>query len=978
MNPAIPRRRHSVFEDEFETIIFGGGFVGFAAARALSRKGQSVLLVESSGTLLWEATSALENQVDSCTFHPAWMRWLEEMAVGRSDDGRFINPAIAEILTAQALASPSAPFQTLLYATPLTVELVDRHICRVTVATKGGPRALKARRWIDATENGVLGRLAQPLLRPRAPHKRFRSLVLQSVFPEQIDVVANQLTDTHPGLACLPSVRRGERHLRWEVDRTPWHRKVTALVTDLRRLLGPEDPSRTVVTHCAMQDYPIYELTSPTVSRPTLPNNLTLLSPALVSNAFLSLEDRFVFGAQVTPSTDGALADDSRRVDSFAPVETPDFPEYDVLIAGTGTAGAMAAFSAARSGARTLAIDATLFPGGIGTGGGINSYFYGATGGGQTEVDECSSRMTTLLTGVSGGLNGWHHDAKKLALLWLFEEAGVRFQGNATVIDVEADDQGGIAAIHAVVNGRIVRIGAKTFVDATGDGDLCVLAGARFSAGRESDGRMLAYSQSLFVLHEENATLTVRSCNFDAGWVDSTDPEDLSRARLTGIAQHAQADWEKKERHPFAVAPLLGLRHSRHIHTDYTVTMDDLISHKSFPDSIGEAHTVADTHSVDFEFESDELAFYYLVCKGFWNPLGCQLPYRMLLPCGLNNVWIACRAAGIQVEASYGLRMQRDMQRLGEAAGTAAALTASSGRDSRTIDMPALQAGLNIPRQQSVVPAVIGSTRAEWLDALDQGRPGVHLWHLLRDRAAKPEVAKRLSSDSSRTTFYTAALLAMWGDEDAEPRLLHALDTHEEGPAPEEHSVRGAWGQCIDYPFWLQAILLLRRCGTRRSLPALHRVAGQPGLPLNALTVIACSLEKLAGRIGADPLLMDTLDLLLAAAAQADSHLPPSRSLWNTLYERTQLKLENDCGADTRQDHSWQLHLVVARTRTLLGLALQPQARAFLQDSRGFVRRAFEPLCPATEHRRARRVPPAVRSESLQHSCAIEVTPFSS
>src|SRR5690606_20331004 len=136
------------------------------------------------------------------------------------------------------------------------------------------------------------------------------------------------------------------------------------------------------------------------------------------------------------------------------------------------------------------------------------------------------------------------------------------------------------------------------------------------------------------------------------------------------------ADWDFPSR-PYLLAPLLGIRQSRNIVTDVSLGMQDLIRRNRFVDTLGLASAHADSHSVDYEFESDEMFFYLLVCRCFNYPLYTDLPYRMLLPKGLRNVWVACRAAGIDSDAAYCVRMQRDMQRLGEAAGIAAAHCAS-------------------------------------------------------------------------------------------------------------------------------------------------------------------------------------------------------------------------------------------------------------------------------------------------------------
>ena len=64
----------------------------------------------------------------------------------------------------------------------------------------------------------------------------------------------------------------------------------------------------------------------------------------------------------------------------------------------------------------------------------------------------------------------------------------------------------------------------------------------------------------------------------------------------------------------------------------------------------------------------------------------------VLLPQGLNNVWLACRALGVSQDAHHSLRMQRDMQRIGEVAGLAAAM-APQGR-SREIEFEQLRSVL--------------------------------------------------------------------------------------------------------------------------------------------------------------------------------------------------------------------------------------------------------------------------------------------
>lgn len=908
-----PRSFVSVFENTFDVAVIGAGFVGIAAREKLIAAGLDTLLVEPTDDLLWEATRALENTTAIHTAEDldwqAWLRPLEEREAIGSD---FFEPAMAEMLTADELRGYQSPDRVLLRTVPVGVESHDRVLTGVIVATKDGARRIRARHWIDATEHGDLLRLCAPTAEGRAPSMLYRSLVVHSDTPGGLDGVAEELIARHPGLEILAGPRTTERRLRWPVTaNSPWYRKVRELLTDLRQLVpGPEEEAF-VLSHCAMRDFPVYAADNLSASEPGV-DNLTVLSPAFRDEPLATPGDRFVLGRSVRIPVIHRLAEQ----DQGLPVATLPEPtgvgrECAVLVAGTGTAGAIAAIAAGRNGAKTLAIDSAMYPGGIGTGAGICGYFHGAPGGLQDEIDLRTLELTRLCNGFATGVKGWHHEAKKIALLEFFDEAGVTFCGDALLCDVERDASGYVSSVLVVIENVLTRIATGACIDSTGDGDLCANAGADFISGRPGDRRTLSYSQSAFFLAHSKERLEVQSCNFDAGWVNPADPEDLTQARLTGIAQHLGST----KGTPVAMAPLLGLRQSRQMETDYLVTQADLVAGRLFDDVIGEVKTVADTHSVDFEFETDEMAFYYWACRGFRHSLRCELPYRMLLPRGLKNVWIACRAAGIAVDAAYGLRMQREMQRLGEVAGVAAALAVSSGAgaDSRAVRIATLQSRL---AETGAIPERVsrdGDEIAGWLATLDQGRPGVHLWHLFQnEKRSVDAVRERLGSAEPRVSFFAATVLAMWGCAESEPRLIEALDAREVGPAPEEFPVPGAFAQCIDIPFWLQAVVWLRRVGSEACLPSLRELSEQSDAPHNVRTIVALTAERLSARMGDDPVLAEIFDNL-RAQAETEVLLPPSRSLWRTLHGEPQKRLGNEIGADTRQDHAWQLRCILER-----------------------------------------------------------------
>lgn len=933
----------SVFRRQFDIVIYGTGFIGFSLARQLIEKKCNVLLVGENGDLLWEATRALENTTEGRDLPDAWQTWIGSIS---KISPTWFDPAEAEIRTAAYLQEAAPQLSTLLYAVPVAVDVSDNHIASVTVATKGGLKRIYGRHWIDASEEGIILQRLSPTGSPRKPDRTLRSIVLHSLSPEKLDALADALPQKHPGAEILPSIHETERRVRIPVTgNRSWKQSTVSLVNDLRNLL--DGHGNFTVSHCAVKDFPIYHA-STAPSPGSLPSNLHIASPRWRGETLATPGERFALGLKLAETIqihpqEGPIS--SQSDSDPIPLPRPDrvLDGFDVVVVGTGTGGSIAAIAAARNGAKTMALDFNPYPGGVGTGSGICFYFHGLKGGLQDEIDERVKELSEVFLGHPP--RGWHHEAKKVVLLDYFEENGAEFIGSALLVGVETTPNGRIEAVSIVTNGEIIRIAAKCFIDGTGDGDLCVLAGARYESGRVGDHRTLAYSQGAFTIHRKEDSLSLHCSNFDAGWTDPNNPEDITRARLTGIAQYKDIPWPD-DTLLVAMTPWIGLRQSRLILTDTRVTLSDMVAHRTFPDAIGGVATIADTHSVDHEFENDEFAFYIWTCRAFRNPLSCELPYRMLLPMGLDNVWIACRAAGTEINAHYGFRMQRQMQRLGEVAGIAAAMAASLNTGSRGIDISQLQqslrrsGALGDPQIESLEPP----TNEALIEKFTSGHPGIHLWHIIQHRTLFEKVVfNRLTSPNPRTSFHAAAILAMWREPIAEDRLIQSITTLESGPSPEELSVRGPHGQCIDRPFWLQAVFFLRIIGTEKCLSALHELATKAPPLLNVKTVIALTVERLTERIGSHPLLLETLELLAAGPIE-DTIQPPSFSLWHKLEGKEQPKLGNDKGAPVEENHLWQLHLILARIYRKLGRPLPGEIRRHIHDQRAIVRRGFYSL----------------------------------
>jgi hypothetical protein len=272
-------------------------------------------------------------------------------------------------------------------------------------------------------------------------------------------------------------------------------------------------------------------------------------------------------------------------------------------------------------------------------------------------------------------------------------------------------------------NGKLLR--ADFFVDATGDGLVCVSAGCQSLTGQEAqatfgephaptnatsrvNGVTLLYRvaptsapgieplpdgvpnrcwwagryPSAQFNHYPNGDLNVNMLPtmdgaefLKRGYRDAF--EECQR-RVKAHWFHLQTNYAEFQKYRLThVAPALGIRESRRIVGEYVLTEHDLlkgISGQTHPDIICLADHAMDTHGSHAR-GIGELS----------QPYG--VPYRCLIPKGQRNLLIACRAASFSSLAASSCRLSRTMMQLGQAAGTAAALAKSL-----RVDLPELPA----------------------------------------------------------------------------------------------------------------------------------------------------------------------------------------------------------------------------------------------------------------------------------------------
>ncbi|MGB4135425.1 MAG: FAD-dependent oxidoreductase, partial [Microbacterium sp.] len=180
--------------------------------------------------------------------------------------------------------------------------------------------------------------------------------------------------------------------------------------------------------------------------------------------------------------------------------------------------------------------------------------------------------------------------------------------------------------------------------------------------------------------------------------IDGTNPVDVSRAEVETRLQVMESLRFLRKYVPgfenayLASVPFqVGVRESRHISTEHTLTREDILGGQDFDDQVARGAYPLDIH--DEKQESTVLGStvdgggitLLRIAKSYGIPL------RSLIPGGLDNVTVAGRCIGADHEAAGAIRGQAVCMATGHAAGTAAALGARAGGDVRGLDAADVQ-----------------------------------------------------------------------------------------------------------------------------------------------------------------------------------------------------------------------------------------------------------------------------------------------
>jgi len=416
--------------------------------------------------------------------------------------------------------------------------------------------------------------------------------------------------------------------------------------------------------------------------------------------------------------------------------KVPVVAETDLVVVGGGPAGIAAAVAGARNGLSVTLLERYAYLGGLASGGMVLVLDDMCDGPEVTVRGLCSElieRMTRLGLCVTPPEQDWvsdtvkfqqwarwgvynfhsHQKPQPVCYASAFDPDGFKRASNDMVAEAKVNlrlhswfsraivEDGVVKGVICDTKGGRQAILGSVVIDATGDLDVAVSAGAAYSQGsfivttvfrlggvdteaaerfeygepgtfaaldREAK-RIMGGSWERWWLKTPLPGIVWCNCPHMAG-LNGTSVEDLTKADFKGRERIAELLAFARAKMPgfenafiVDVAPQVGVRQSRLLEGEYVLTKDDVALRRHFPDSVARGRD-----------------YYY--------------PYRTMLPKGLSQMLVAGRHYSSTAAAQRISREIPPCMAMGEATGVAAALAINENVPLNRVDVAKLQATL--------------------------------------------------------------------------------------------------------------------------------------------------------------------------------------------------------------------------------------------------------------------------------------------
>jgi hypothetical protein len=489
---------------------------------------------------------------------------------------------------------------------------------------------------------------------------------------------------------------------------------------------------------------------------------------------------------------------------------------YDIIVAGFGTAGAIAAIAAARKGVKVLVLEKGTYPGGLQTGGFINGYYVQEPSGLAAEIERKGQQQAALAEAYDGGV-----EPKK----WVLEQealaAGTDLRYGANIRAVHMGDRRirGLAWDEA---GTTFEATATVVIDATAEAEIAFLAGCADQRGRAGDG-LCQHAATIFRSRRQDGSYAYQAPPLRAYQHDA---EAFSTALIQASANLLGA------KNLVMAGDLPGMREGRHVVTRRVLTLADcLLDPEPVPDPVAFIHSHVDTNISDYALESETFQDWMVVSAMWGTRLWFAVPQETLVVRDVDGLLLAGRHFGVDHDTGHALRMNAGMGSLGEAAGLLAAAAVRLGILPSEVPYSAVAVDLDL----SSAPFARNDTIWELDDsAIREGLasevPGRAIWTAYRNRRSDLLLSCLAeATPGSRLAAQATFALALLGDRTALPILRQLAEQQSDQTLHSSMPDTDGKTPLFTVRFDTVSIYLLGRMRDEKSIALLARCLAGPG-----------------------------------------------------------------------------------------------------------------------------------------------------